>query len=100
MNSISLHLPSELDSEVKRTLADWDQGRKMQRLWSRDASLWTGQDEAKWLGWLDIVDAQAPVSPELEAFLGSIGEDRFRNALLLGMGGSSLCPEVMARTYG
>ena len=100
MNSISLHLPSELDSEVKRTLADWDQGRKMQRLWSRDASLWTGQDEAKWLGWLDIVNAQAPVSPELEAFLGSIGEDRFRNALLLGMGGSSLCPEVMARTYG
>ncbi len=100
MNSISLHLPSELDSEVKRTLADWDQGRKMQRLWSRDASLWTGQDEAKWLGWLDIVNAKAPVSPELEAFLGSIAEDRFRHALLLGMGGSSLCPEVMARTYG
>lgn len=100
MNRISLHLPAELDSEVKRTLADWDQGKKMQRLWDRDASLWTGLDEAKWLGWLDVVDVKAPVSPELGSFLQSIELDRFGQVLLLGMGGSSLCPEVMAQTYG
>ncbi|HZJ54532.1 MAG TPA: bifunctional transaldolase/phosoglucose isomerase [Myxococcaceae bacterium] len=100
MNGISLQLPAELDSAVKRTLDDWDQGKKMQRLWARDASLWTGQDEAKWLGWLDIVDPAAPVSPQLETFLRSIGEEGFTHALLLGMGGSSLCPEVMAQTYG
>ena len=100
MNGISLQLPPELDSEVKRTLADWDQGRKMERLWARDASLWTNQDEAKWLGWLDIVDKARPVSPELQAFLGEIATDRFDHALLLGMGGSSLCPEVMERTFG
>ncbi len=100
MNRISLHLPAELDSDVKRTLADWDQGKKMQRLWDRDASLWTGQDEAKWLGWLDVVDAKTPVSPELGSFLQSIELDRFGQVLLLGMGGSSLCPEVMAQTYG
>ncbi len=100
MNGISLQLPPELDSEVKRTLADWDQGKKMERLWARDASLWTNQDEAKWLGWLDIVDKARPVSPELQAFLGEIATDRFDHALLLGMGGSSLCPEVMERTFG
>ena len=100
MNGIALQLPPELDSEVKRTLADWDQGKKMERLWARDASLWTNQDEAKWLGWLDIIDKARPVSPELQAFLAEIAGERFDHALLLGMGGSSLCPEVMERTFG
>jgi len=100
VNGIALQLPPELDSEVKRTLADWDQGKKMERLWARDASLWTNQDEAKWLGWLDIIDKARPVSPELQAFLAEIAGERFDHALLLGMGGSSLCPEVMERTFG
>ena len=100
MNGISLQLPSQLDAAVKQTLADWDRGEKMQRLWQRDASLWTGQDEAKWLGWLDIVNGTAPVSPELEVFLPEVRGEGFKHVLLLGMGGSSLCPEVMARTFG
>ncbi|HTS82281.1 MAG TPA: bifunctional transaldolase/phosoglucose isomerase [Myxococcaceae bacterium] len=100
MNRISLHLPPALDAEVKRTLADWDQGRKMERLWKRDPSLWTSHDEDKWLGWLDIVVASALVAPDLEAFLKDIRQDRFQHAVLLGMGGSSLCPEVMALTFG
>ncbi len=100
VNGIALELPAELKAEVDRALADWDQGKKMQRLWDRDASLWTGQDEAKWLGWLDVVDPRAPVSPELEKFLRSLEQERLTHALLLGMGGSSLCPEVMAQTYG
>jgi len=100
VNRISLHLPPALDAEVKRTLADWDQGRKMERLWKRDPSLWTSHDEDKWLGWLDIVVASALVAPDLEAFLRDIRQDRFQHAVLLGMGGSSLCPEVMALTFG
>jgi len=100
VNRISLHLPPALDAEVKRTLADWDQGRKMERLWKRDPSLWTSHDEDKWLGWLDIVVASALVAPDLEAFLKDIRQDRFQHAVLLGMGGSSLCPEVMALTFG
>jgi len=100
VNGISLHLPPALDALVKASLADWDRGRKMERLWKRDASLWTGQDEAKWLGWLDIVNGTAPVSPELDLFLEDVRGERFRHAVLLGMGGSSLCPEVMSLTYG
>jgi len=100
VNEISLQLPEKLQLEVDRTLAEWDRGRKMQRLWDRDASLWTNYDEGKWLGWLDVVDPQTPVSPELQSFLEGVRADGFEQALLLGMGGSSLCPEVMSLTFG
>lgn len=100
MNDISLQLPEKLQAEVNRTLSEWDQGRKMQRLWDRDASLWTNYDEGKWLGWLDIIDPKTPVSSELLSFIEGVRADGFKQALLLGMGGSSLCPEVMSLTFG
>jgi transaldolase/glucose-6-phosphate isomerase len=62
----------------------------VQRLWERDASLWTGADEDRWLGWLDAPLADPPTLPELE----------FEDCVLLGMGGSSLAPEVMRRAAG
>jgi hypothetical protein len=43
---------------VKTTMNKWESGGKMQRLWERDATLWTGDDEANWLGWLDITEYQ------------------------------------------
>jgi transaldolase/glucose-6-phosphate isomerase len=46
VDGVALELPAELRAEVDRTLADWDQGRKMQRLWDRDATLWTGLEAA------------------------------------------------------
>ena len=101
MNGIALQLPAELDSEVKRTLTDWDQGKKMERLWARDGSLWTNQDEAKWLGWLDIVDEARPVSPELEAF--SAGHRRraaSRTSCSWAWAARASCPEVLAQTFG
>jgi transaldolase/glucose-6-phosphate isomerase len=100
VNDISVQLPEKLQAEANRTLAEWDQGRKMQRLWDHDASLWTNYDEGKWLGWLDIVDPKTPVSPELQSFVEGTRADGFKDVLLLGMGGSSLCPEVMALTFG
>jgi transaldolase/glucose-6-phosphate isomerase len=51
-------LPESLAAAIKTTIGDWQSGGKMQRLWHRDAGLWTGDDEAKWLGWLDITDEQ------------------------------------------
>jgi transaldolase/glucose-6-phosphate isomerase len=70
------------------------------RIWDRDASLWPGADEAQWLGWLDIVDQQLARVDEFEALAREVKERGFKNALLLGMGGSSLCPEVMKLTFG
>ena len=58
MSRLKTSLPESLATTVKSTIAAWQSGGKMQRLWQRDATLWTGTDEANWLGWLDIVDEQ------------------------------------------
>ena len=74
---------------------------KVRRLWQRDASLWTGKDEAQWLGWLGITERPARARPALRADRRRHqGGAASRTSLLLGMGGSSLCPEVMRQTFG
>jgi len=72
----------------------------MKRLWARDAALWTGSDEADWLGWLDIVKEQSAHLAELRGLAKEVWSAGFKDALLLGMGGSSLCPEVLRMTFG
>ena len=57
-NQQSATLPADLDPAVKKNLNDWRASGKVRRLWQHDASLWTDEDEAKWLGWLDIIDEQ------------------------------------------
>jgi len=93
-------LPQSLSSSVAESLADWRSGNKVKRLWDRDASLWTGTDEAGWLGWLDIVTEQAVHLDDLRRLAQEAKVGSFSDILLLGMGGSSLCPEVLAKTYG
>ena len=70
----------------------------VERIWSRDATLWTGRDEAKWLGWLDEPKRMAERIGELELFAAATAD--FAHVVLLGMGGSSLAPEVLRRTFG
>jgi glucose-6-phosphate isomerase len=93
-------LPEKLAAAVKTTVAEWQASGKMQRLWQRDASLWTGDDEAKWLGWLDITEEQISHPVELRNLAKEVWSAGFKDALLLGMGGSSLCPEVLRMTFG
>ncbi len=95
-------LPVALRDAVRATLADWasDGNRKVRRLWAGDATLWTGGDEARWLGWLHTVDQQIEALPSLEALAADVRGGGFEKILLLGMGGSSLCPEVLAVTFG
>ena len=69
-----------------------------ERIWAYDASLWTGADEDQWLGWLDVVERMRPHVGELTAFAEAAGE-QFDHTVLLGMGGSSLAPEVLRRTF-
>jgi transaldolase/glucose-6-phosphate isomerase len=92
-------LPADLDAALKKTLDDFRASGKVKRLWQRDASLWTGEDEAKWLGWLGIVDDQLANVAKLKAFADEVKSAGFSDILLLGMGGSSLCPEVLALTF-
>jgi len=93
-------LPESLATAVKANAADWQAGGKMQRLWQRDAKLWTGDDEANWLGWLDIVEYQIAHPIELRNLGKEVWSAGFKDILLLGMGGSSLCPEVLRMTFG
>ena len=99
LDRMSYRLPSPLDAEVKSTLNDWRTGGKVRRLWARDASLWTGHDENRWLDWLGIVDSERGSSPELTKLATEARRD-FTAAVVLGMGGSSLCPDVLQRTFG
>jgi len=93
-------LPESLAATVKSTIAEWQSGRKVKRLWERDSSLWTGEDESKWLGWLDIVEEQLAQHDSLQKFAKDVQVRGFEHILLLGMGGSSLCPEVLRMTFG
>ncbi|MHB8301463.1 MAG: bifunctional transaldolase/phosoglucose isomerase [Acidobacteriaceae bacterium] len=91
--------PAKLEQDFSVAVADWQKG-KIDRLWARDASLWTGEDEGKWLGWLDIVERQQRDLAQFRALAEDVQKAGFEYALLLGMGGSSLCPEVLAKTFG
>ena len=100
MSRIKSSLPESLAAAVKNAISDWQSGGKMQRLWQHDASLWTGTDEAQWLGWLDIVEEQIARPIELRNLAKEVWSAGFKDILLLGMGGSSLCPEVLRKTFG
>jgi transaldolase/glucose-6-phosphate isomerase len=93
-------LPEKLEGLVKASLDDWKRNDKVRRLWQRDASIWTGADESNWLGWLDITEKQLAQLEVFKKIAADIRRARFKHALLLGMGGSSLCPEVLRLTFG
>jgi len=100
VNGLSTSLPEALAAAVKAETAAWQAGGKMQRLWQRDATLWTGSDESNWLGWLDIVEEQTAQHDQLQKIAKEVQLRGFQHVLLLGMGGSSLCPEVLRMTFG
>ncbi len=98
--NIQYSLPKHLQAALDAALADWSTNNKLARLWAKDATLWTNDDEAKWLGWLDIVERQQKQQADYDALAADVKQAGFTHALLLGMGGSSLCPEVLAVTFG
>ena len=100
MSALKTLLPEPLAAAVRATTADWQSGGKIARLWQRDATLWTGSDESNWLGWLDIVDEQVAQQDQLQKIAKEVQQRGFQHVLLLGMGGSSLCPEVLRMTFG
>jgi transaldolase/glucose-6-phosphate isomerase len=99
-NPQTASLPADLDAAVKKNLNDWRASGRVRRLWQHDASLWTGEDEANWLGWLDVTGEQLANAAKLKEFADEVKSAGFSDILLLGMGGSSLCPEVLALTFG
>ncbi|HZS35120.1 MAG TPA: bifunctional transaldolase/phosoglucose isomerase [Methylomirabilota bacterium] len=93
-------LPPALDAAVDAALREWAAGERTRRLWAADPGLWTGRDEASWLGWLTIPGEQLRDVDRLRGVQDAVRRDGFSHALLLGMGGSSLCPEVLRAIFG
>ena len=100
VNSQSVKMPIELGKAVDASLEQWRRAGNVRRLWAGDATLWTGADESRWVGWLDIINSERTRLGELNELAANIRRENFLHAVLLGMGGSSLGPEVLARTFG
>ncbi len=93
-------LPDTLAGAVKTAINDWRASGKVRRLWQHDASLWTGTDEDRWLGWLGVTEEQIANEKAFRDLAEEAKSSGCTSILLLGMGGSSLCPEVLRKTYG
>ncbi len=100
VNKQTYTLPNDLADAVAASLEDWRKNNKVARLWQKDSSLWTRTDESNWLGWLNIAEQQLAHADAFKRIAEDVKKSRFRHALLLGMGGSSLCPEVLRLTFG
>jgi transaldolase/glucose-6-phosphate isomerase len=91
-----------LESRVERRLRAFDRGRVGQRIWARDHTVWR-DDPAEIvdrLDWLTVVRDMRPLVPDLQAFAEGCAADGLADAVLLGMGGSSLAPEVFRSVFG
>lgn len=92
-----LVLSPSLAKAVEKSTEEWRAGAKIRKLWHKDKSIWTKDDENKWLGWLDS-PAKADIA-DYEDYARRVKGQNFTDAVVLGMGGSSLGPEVLAETF-
>ncbi|HYP54368.1 MAG TPA: transaldolase, partial [Pyrinomonadaceae bacterium] len=90
---------------VSAALRDAEKGDVMRRVWRKDAALWKSEEEHQKiiknsLGWLNVADEMIGVEDDLVAFADRLREKGYKHVVLNGMGGSSLAPEVLRRTFG
>ena len=90
---------------VNATLAEARRAKVIERIWSKDASLWKQEAShqkiiANSLGWLTVPSEMIEVVDELKTLAASISASGFQSVMICGMGGSSLCPEVLRLTFG
>jgi transaldolase/glucose-6-phosphate isomerase len=90
----------EMAAAFQTEMEAWRKGGRIRRLWAADKSLWTGTDEDKWCGWLSVVDDELADIRRLGDFADAVRKGGFTDIVLLGMGGSSLGPEVLSDTFG
>ena len=100
LNGFGTSLGPSLQADVHGLQESWRTGGNVRRMWSQDARLWTADDESRWLGWLGVIEAELGNGDQLRRLQQEVRAEGFADAVLLGMGGSSLGPEVLARTLG
>ncbi|QWF52368.1 hypothetical protein HHA22_10815 [Bordetella hinzii] len=97
VNLQCMQLPPRLRARVEHRLARLCAMRWSARLWQRDATLWTGADEDRWLGWIDPWQ-QANVMRRYQGLCARLRGQGQTDAVVLGMGGASLGAQVLARS--
>jgi transaldolase / glucose-6-phosphate isomerase len=95
---------TDLDAAIASRLEAMTGDRTAERLWAKDGSLWAAsgkapEEVAAWLGWLDLPEAMSARVAELKHLARDVREDGYRRAAVLGMGGSSLAPELFSRVF-
>jgi transaldolase/glucose-6-phosphate isomerase len=101
--AIAATIDAQLSEKIAARVATAESEHVARRVWAKDESLWGGPgvpEIGDRLGWLTISDAMAERADELVEFARGCVADGLRDAVLLGMGGSSLAPEVLWRTFG
>jgi transaldolase/glucose-6-phosphate isomerase len=93
-------LGTSISKAVEAGSEEWRASGRIRRLWQHDKSVWTGTDEDKWLGWLESVSAEKNKLKDYQDLAKWVQQQGFTDAVVLGMGGSSLGPEVIAETFG
>lgn len=90
------------DSMMTAALGELAQSRVVDRVWAKDHTLWKPEptEIENRLGWLTVADQMRQHVPELRTFAQSVCRQGMKDVVLLGMGGSSLGPEVLRRTFG
>ncbi len=91
---------AELKTAFEAEMETWRKDGRIRRLWAGDTSLWSGREEDQWVGWLDVVDKELADLDRLRGFSRDVKQRGFTDIVLLGMGGSSLGPEVIGETFG
>jgi transaldolase/glucose-6-phosphate isomerase len=100
VNKMTYTLAADQTAALAAAIEEWRIAGKVRRLWARDSSLWTGSDEGQWLGWMGITEDQLAHRERFDQVAADVKSGAFKHALLLGMGGSSLCPEVLKLSFG
>ncbi len=101
--TIQSSLPDALEAAVAARVREAVREGVARRVWRKDESLWGGPGRPEVgdrLGWLTIIEPMLEVAGDLHDFAATALDDGFRHAVLLGMGGSSLGPEVIRRSFG
>ncbi|KQT77800.1 bifunctional transaldolase/phosoglucose isomerase [Methylobacterium sp. Leaf466] len=96
----TLVLDDAIGGHARKAVEAWRASGAIRRLWARDKTLWSDTDEDKWLSWLRIVEDELAHVSDYAAFAEDVRQTGFTDVVVLGMGGSSLGPEVLAETYG
>ncbi len=95
----------KVSSQIQAVLQNLAKQQFIKRIWAKDATLWKQepghQKEIKdRLGWLTVVEKMHEHADHLRKFSEEVKRDGFKDVVLLGMGGSSLCPDVLVHTFG